>query len=569
MVTLPLRLRWLAALLLALTPLHALTSELVVSVDRDRIALGESLTLTLRYQGQAMGDPDFSSLERDFEILSSQRQSHLSLGAGADTARTEWRLALMPRRGGTLLIPSFHFRGEVSDALQLEVSDRPATTGGPQPLFVETQLDTANAVVGEQVLLIFKVHSAQPLVSLSTEEPEVDGARVARVHEAQYQSILDGIPYSVVELRYALFPERPGQLSIPALRFRGEIADASDPFRALGRSPFASAARPVVASSTALTLEVSPAPSHIASNHWLPSKGVSLAQRWSREVDEWVVGEPVTRSVIISAQGLQGAQLPPLSMDGGEDFRLYPDQPRIEDSTSATGVQGTRIESLAMVPLRPGVLTIPEIRLPWWDTVSGEPRETVLDAVTVNVVAAPESALTPGAAPLGGEPTTELQPGILPWLWASAIANLVLGAVAVSFALLWWRQRNPPAAVAEFTPAGNTPLSEREAFAWLRRCPADQPAELRRRILHWGRLNWPRSRLKTLDDMVMLCGDRELADYLSRLDTLLYGSRPTPASQSHGGPEDKAAIIALLATHRQSITDSGGQQTLPPLYPTS
>src|SRR5690606_3555993 len=64
-------------LLLALLAGAALASELTASVDRTRVGEGESLTLTLRYQGQALGDPDFSDLGRDFDILSTQRQSHL------------------------------------------------------------------------------------------------------------------------------------------------------------------------------------------------------------------------------------------------------------------------------------------------------------------------------------------------------------------------------------------------------------------------------------------------------------------------------------------------------------
>lgn len=547
-------------LLLALLAGAALASELTASVDRTRVGEGESLTLTLRYQGQALGDPDFSDLGRDFDILSTQRQSHLSLGTGSNSSSTEWRLTLMPKGPGQRVIPSFRFKGEVSDAFEITVSDQPPKADELRPLFVETELDQPQVHEGEQALLTLRVHSALPLASLGAPELEVAGARVLRVDENQYQRTLDGIDYRVVEITYALFPEEPGQLAIPALRFSGEVPDGRDPFRAFGGSLFGQGRKPVAVSSAPRVLEVRPRPAHIPPGDWLPSKGLSIAQRWSREPTRLVVGEPITRSLIISAQGLEGARLPPLKLQGGDGYKLYPDQPRVEDATSASGVLGTRIESVAIVPTRPGKLTLPELRVSWWDTVSGKSRETRLAPVTVEVVAAPP---TPGAPTIAPEmtaatetPSADPRP---PWLWWLVGTNAAWAIIAALCGALWWRQRRrAPKGINE---AGDDGLahSEQTAFHRVRDCPRGQLAAFREAILHWARIHAGNRQLKTLDEVVSVTGEKALARHFADLDGHLYGERASAP--------DQGAIVELLARARQRRKSRADGAPLPPLYP--
>lgn len=555
------------ALLFAVLAGQARAAALSASVDRTDLAQGESLTLTLLYGGQVLGDPDFSDLSRDFDIINSQRQSHLSLGGGGRQSSTEWRLTLMPLRAGRLVIPSFHFRGEVSDAVPINVSDQPPSADQTRPLFVETELESPRAHVGEQVLLSLKVHSALPLASLSAPELEVANAQVVRVHESQYQRTIGGTTYAVIEVKYALFPQSAGRLSIPALRFTGEVPDRNDPFRAFGGSLFGQGRKQVVVASDVKTLEVLPPPDGIAASDWLPSKGLALAQRWSQESKDLVVGEPITRSLTITAQGLQGAQLPSLKIGDGDGFKLYPDQPQTEDTVDASGVIGSRTESVAIVPTRPGQLTLPEIRVTWWDTKAGEERETRLDAVTVNVVPAgnPPTAPADAAPPLIGDAV--VAPGTAPlWLWSLALSNLIFALLTAVFALLWWQRRPGARPAAADRPADNRAGEEQAAFAAIRACPADRLAELRAAILHWARIFWSDRQLKTLGDVVTLSGQAELTRHFASLDGQLYGGGRPGTSADPNPAIEPATIIDLLDRARRQRSPLDGD-ALPPLYP--
>ena len=111
----------------------------------------------------------------------------------------------------------------------------------------------------------------------------------------------------------------------------------------------------------------------------MPSSQPQLTQQWSSNLDQLVVGEPVTRTITISAQGFTGAQIQPLVIQSGNEIKIYPDQPQLGEQKSASGIIGIRQESLALVPNRAGEIVLPEIRVQWWDTVHRRIQTATLD----------------------------------------------------------------------------------------------------------------------------------------------------------------------------------------------
>lgn len=565
-----LRKQWLTPLLVLfclVAAVPAFADALTASVDRTAISPNESLTLTVRYDGQAIGDPDFSDLERDFRILSNQRQSQLSFGSGANRSYTQWVLTLMPKRTGELVIPSFNFKGQVSDAVPIAVDNSRPAAGNKEPVFVETDVDEKRVYVGQQILLTQRLYTAVNLTDLSVTPLDVGDAQAVKVHETQYQKRINGVDYSVIEIRYALFPENPGELTIPPARFTGVKPDRADPFAPFGRSFFNRGGKRIVLATEEQRIEVLPKPASL-SGPWLPSKGLSLAQRWSHEPGELTVGEPATRSIIISAQGLQGAQLPPLPTETSPELKTYPDQPTIENQTSESGVVGTRIESVALVATRPGKITLPPVTVTWWDTVSNRLRTTELEAVTLNILPAPQSGST---APSGSAPTITTQTsaggpssGYSPLFWAMVASNSVLALATLTFALLWWRQRQITPAKAVETPPDNRASQEKAAFAEVKARQNQALALFRDAILRWSQIYWPEAHPKTLNDIIDLCGDVNLKRHFDTLDRQLYGTGSEQEARA-----STATIVSLLENLRQQKrrTRQTGQDGLPPLYP--
>ena len=81
-------------------------------MDRSEIETDETLQLTVTYSGQAItGEPNFSALKRDFEIVSNSQQQQYSWVNGETKSSTDWKIVLIPKKQGQLIIPALSFKG--------------------------------------------------------------------------------------------------------------------------------------------------------------------------------------------------------------------------------------------------------------------------------------------------------------------------------------------------------------------------------------------------------------------------------------------------------------------------
>ncbi|MEH6466188.1 MAG: BatD family protein [Porticoccus sp.] len=513
--------RLLLATLFWLTSTAALADTFTASVDRNQLGKGETLELLVQYDGQTTSDPDFTPLNDDFEVLSQQQKNKFSIMNGNSTSYTEWRLQLLPRRTGKLQIPSLSFKGVDSKAITLKVENRPQTSSSTQPVFVETDLDKSSAYVQEQLLITFRINASTNLQSISSEELMIKDASVMKVSENQYQKQINGINHLVIELKYAVFSESSGNLTIPALRFNTVIPDRRDPYSS---SFFSRGGKRLFLYSEEKKVTINPRPTSYGTTEWLPTTAASLSERWSRPLDELVAGEPITRTLYLSAQGLTSAQLPPLDIKAGDGFKIYPDQPQLNNDVSSNGVMGTRSEPLAIVPSRGGTITLPPITVQWWDTASNQMRETVLDSKTLtikpaeNTISVSESVTeTPSTAET---PLMEnQQSGLIFWLLI--MSNVLLLGVAIAFLILWRGARKK--AFAEPTPSEDPPERKEAAlFKQLQQqAKSNNPGAFREALMVWASTRWQRP-LVTLDDVAIVANDPLLTTELEALDRALY-----------------------------------------------
>ena len=106
--------------------------------------------------------------------------------------------------------------------------------------------------------------------------------------------------------------------------------------------------------SAALTLDVKTVPEQFPGGHWLPAKKVTLVEDWSQEPPQFQVGEPLTRTLTLIAQGQTASQLLELPEWVPDAFKQYPDQPSLHDEKSSDGISAIREEKVAIIPNRAG-----------------------------------------------------------------------------------------------------------------------------------------------------------------------------------------------------------------------
>ena len=549
-------------------------AALTAKVDRTVLDSNETLRAELRYDGQVFtGEPDFGPLIKDFEVLSNNRQQNYSNVNGKTESYTAWTLELRPKRAGILLIPSLTFKKEVSNAIELRVRAAPSNSSanpGTQPIYTETTVDANTPYVGQQVILTHRLYTSVQLRDFALSELAIDKAVLHRLGDTQYQKVINGRNYLVLEVKYAIFPQSEGPLIIPSLRFGAYEVNNRSQF-----GVFNNRGNQIVRDTEPKSLEVTARPPQASVDGWMPSTSVTMEQRWSGDIDSVTVGEPVTRTITIRAEGLSAAQITPLQEPQGNNYRGYPDQPQLDEIVTTNGLTATRIESLALVPNNSGEITLPAVELIWWDTNSNKRRVASLPSITLQVspsenadVAANDNNVMQGT---NDAMTTLASDASKPKVSFMTNLSLALNALLVTLivTLLIGRKRKALAARSQ-----QAALSSDSARLNLKQqlrvieseVKDDNLMAMREAILRWGETLFaenPPSTLKSLGDLL---GNPSISQLFAQLDQQLY--------QHNGVPATTLDVTLLLASlkkesnfSRESASKSKSGKALQSLYP--
>ena len=522
------------------------------SVDRTRLSEGETVVLTLESTDPTrFGRPDLSPLEQDFEILGSRQVNRLSSIGDTPRASTRWILTLQPRRSGEVIIPAIRLEDAETLPITLNVEAAVSAGNGEQlaPVFIDASLDQDNVYVQAQAVLTLRIYHSVSMYDDSSLTPlRIADARVEQLGEPRtYEKSIGGVLHGVIELQYAIYPQRSGPLVIPGQTFSATLVDRS---RSNDFLPFGPRAGKVSrVQSPDIPLQVKPKPAdYPADAPWLPARALGLAETWNPQPEQSQVGDSLTRRLILKVDGLSSAQLPPLPATQVDGLRRYPDQPQMSDQKSETGIIGTREEREALVPNRSGSFDLPPLEVLWWNTQTDTLERTTLSARTLQVAENPQ--LQNDEQPNTPMVTTQVIEGPELWPWQLACAVLSL-ATLLGFGL-WWHARRQPAIqrAAQSGPSPRTLLDDIK-----RACQAGDAQATRHALDAWAR-----QQPETLADMAARYVP--LSDALDGLNGALYSE----SGQFWQGEELWKAIRSLPASQEPSAAPQESS-ALPPLYP--
>ncbi|WP_027896054.1 BatD family protein [Zestomonas thermotolerans] len=539
------------ALLLCLLVLPAQAASLTASVDRSRLSISETVELTIESDDPTQfGKPDLSPLEPLFEVLGTRQLNRITTRDGQTSATTRWIITLQPRHSGYVVIPPLQLGELATQPITLQVLE--ASPDAPiqvAPVFIDASLDQDSVYVQAQAILTLRIYHSVSLFDDSSLSPlQIADARVEQLGQARtYEKDIGGVRHGVIEVRFAIYPQRSGQLRIPALLFS---ATTVEPGRAGDFQPFGPRPGKLVrvrSPEIPLTVKAKPA-SYPADVPWLPARALSLNESWTPEPTQVQVGDSLTRHLLLKVDGLSSAQLPPIPATKVDGLRRYPDQPKLANQTSERGLIGSREESEALVPERSGRFELPEVEVLWWNTREDRLERAFLPARSLEVEDNPELAEESAA------PVTAAQPQILegPPLWPWQLACALLALTTLLGFGLWWRARRQPAIL----PSPQSGPNPRTLLDDLRRaCQANDPQATRQALDAWAR-----QQPETLADMAARFVP--LSDALDGLNGALYSE-----TGQHWQGEDLWRAIRSLPPAEQPAAGSGEPGALPPLYP--
>jgi len=501
------------ALLLAALAASPAWARVRVEVDRDPVVADESFTITFTTESKDQSEPDFTPLDKDFEVLGRSSQTSLQIINGRPEARQSWVLNVIAKRSGKVEVPAIAFGSERSAPLTLDVRAAAPGSGIDSDVFITVEATPQPAYVQAQIVVNVRLYVGVQVGSASLSELTAEGAVVEKLgDDRRHEEMRGGRPYTVFERRYAVFAERSGTLTLAPIEFAGEL---------LGRGFFGRYKR---TASEAMDLRILPAPAEVVP--WLPATALTLTEQWPQDPPVFRAGEPLTRTLTLTAKGLTAAQLPPLGGGSADGFKQYVDQPELNDVVADDGVTGVREEKVAFLPTQAGRYTLAPIEVTWWDTRSQSLQVVRVPEREVEVL--PGTAPQPAAAPVTAAPATSAdasQPGFVEpaatrRLWLGAVVLLGLGWLATASAW-WWssRRRRSRPRVEE---AGES-ADLRTARRLLREaCGHDDPAAAQAALLEWARARWPDAEAGAWRELRAHAGTA-LARELDALDRARYG----------------------------------------------
>ena len=565
------------------TSAHAAPS-LQAQVDRNSVEVGDSFTLTVRLDDSSDSPPDFRVLAKNFSILSENSSSGLSASIGRIERWTEWQVTLSPLRAGQLTIPALELNGARSEPITIRAT--PANTraaGGEEPIFLEVKLDHDSVYVQQQLLFSVRIYQAIPLNEMNITEPEFDNATVRKISQDKFLRTVNGVSYQVHELVYAIFPQQPGELTIPELVFSGSEAQ-----RSRSIFDFPRPGRPVRKLTQQLTAQVKPIPKQFSGKTWLPARNLTLQETWGGNPQNISVGNSITRSIAIQADGVMASQLPALSQPQLDNAKLYGDQPALDDQADASGMHGNRVESSALIPTAAGELRLPEVQVHWWDLDSDSEKVATIAAQTLQVAGATnaQSATAPATAPDVASPITNQDtPTAINtaqvfttvdradhWLWQVAAALFALAWLTTLW--LYWRLKNTlRGATSNSAPNGDTfnaaqtTHDQQSLEKVITACRSNDAPMAHRALTQWVRTAHPRSpTLAQWSEVLQFEQESSaLRDAILQLDRHCF-QHGNPGVETQWNGSRLAEELKKL--QKQRGRRSAADHQLPPLYPT-
>lgn len=554
------------------------SEKLSVEPDRTQLYQGELLTLTVKgtlnidlnlsnlfdFDTSSLPQPDIGKVEDNFEIIGQNQQYSIRTVNGNMIGEVTWTYQLAPQKPGELTIPSLTFRGAKSEPVTIEVIDSnpPEQSSSPRDSFIELSADKDNIYVQEQLILTVKLFFKGNMVRGELSKPSHPNAVIESLgKQTEYTRYRDGTRYRVVERRYAIFPQQPGELSLPPIRFEGQIRDASRRLKFLRDS------------KQLFTIPVNEIPDEFTGRTWLPATDLTLSESGLPNNPTIDAGQNLSRTLSLVAEGLPAEALPPFSHDTSEGLRAYPDSPERKTVPTEQGLTAKLAQTTALVPVKGGALTLPEIRVPWWDTRSDSQKIAVIPARKLEVQAAAgeentassqtESTDSGTTQPLP-QPGSGEAPAVAassePWIWKAAAIFLLAGWIVTGF-IWWWHLKRVKASPDAITKA--TDSSEQALFKVLCESARAGALETPDHLVRWVQHCYPERSVVSLKDVFRLLDNDVAEREIRQLQERAFSQRSGTAEDWQGD-----TLITALSNYRKRMAARpAAKNPLSPLYP--
>ena len=543
--------------------------DVSASVDKNPVMVDESFILSVVANGEVDRDAfDSSLLMKDFVVGRTSVSSQTKMINLVTTRSTSWSTILIPQTKGRFTIPSFNLDGNTTKPIEVLVIPASASSASNgRDLFITTNVDLKEAYLQQQIRYTVKLHLGKDLQRGSLSSPTLENADIRQIgKDKEYDEIIEGRRYRIIERSFAIIAQQSGTYNIEGPMFEGEVIDNSrQSFGYFNRSKAVNRVGP------RQNITILPIPSNY-DQHWLPSSFVQLDDEWQGNTRGFVAGEPITRTITLTAVGVVEEQLPKITSTYPDSVKTYPDQAETTTVEKDNTLIAQRKESIAIIPSQSGQLVIPKVRIPWFNTNTQMTEFAVLPQRTLQILPAtmqPSSAIptvpmTQQAYEIETQLSADLnkQSPSLPqyWIWLTA-SLLVLWLLTLVF---WYKHvvaLKASSKTISHSPARNA-QSEQVLWKQLEKALNKNATHDTQKYLALWLGNFIKDKQAPLAQSLKVINNQSLNE---AFDTLL-ASRYAK-NQSHWQSTDLHQILRKM--RKSGSIETYSEHNLSPLYPVS
>jgi hypothetical protein len=388
--------------------------DLQAVVDRNKAEIDSPFNLSLIFSGaQDLDAPHLGDIE-GFSWRHTGSSTRISVINGRRSSSISHNYVFIPLKTGILEIPviKVRYRGKVYETIpiSMEISDkgsyqRGAISASQDPeeiksqderIFLVINAGKRKAYAGEYIPVSISLY-INNLAVRDIQYPQFahKGFFMDKFSEpVQYNRVIDGINYDVVEFKVNAYGLVPGKLILGPAEIGCSLVYRRNPDKAIpsffGRGIFNSdifenffgtyESEPVKIESRGFPIEILALPAGGRPRDFTGAVGdyAMLVKASPCEVN---VGDPITLTIEIQGSGnLDTVMMPELVHEGS--FRVY--EPEV------TQTEGKKIFQQIIMPLNDNIKEIPPVTFSFFDPGQGEYRTVTAGQIPIRVLALPE-----------------------------------------------------------------------------------------------------------------------------------------------------------------------------------
>jgi tetratricopeptide (TPR) repeat protein len=385
------------------------------SLDRETISLGETVTLSLTFEGGTPRNQPTAPAIPDVEYGSTGTSQNITIVNGQPEMKATYTFELKPLKVGEFTIPAIQSdldgRPVASQPLKLKVEKAGSVTKPPgtEPAFVRLVVPKKEFYVGEVVPIEVQcyVQSARDV-----QKPQLasEGFIIGEVPNYDHQPprvTVGANLYHLLTFRVPVRATRTGTLTLGPASWSMNIISGQADFFGFAQT------RPLTVQSDTVDVNVLPIPTKDAPPSFSGAIGNFTLSQYSAGPTNVGVGDPVTLKIRIAGQGSWDTVTLPSNPTSPEwrEFKFYPPTAKVE-TRDQMQIDGSKYFEQVITPQNADIKEIPGFAFSFFDPNARAFRTLQQEPLPITVrptAATPQPTIVQTSPPSGEQQPANTQ----------------------------------------------------------------------------------------------------------------------------------------------------------------